>query len=146
MKKILVFFSPIILLACFKTTNDVPKNSRLVEDTLNVETDMHNAQNALDWSGIYMGLLPCADCEGIETTIILNNDLTYLKTENYLGEEGTFEEEGTFIWMNDGLRIALKHQNTSYYYKVQENSLLALDIDGNEISGEMALMYLLKKQ
>jgi len=33
--------------------------------------------NSLDWAGSYHGVLPCADCAGIETTLILDYDLTY---------------------------------------------------------------------
>ncbi len=42
----------------------------------------HNAQNSLDWAGIYQGTLPCADCGGIETELTLNADGTYALTEN----------------------------------------------------------------
>ena len=38
------------------------------------EMDMHNAENSLDIAGVYKGVLPCADCEGIETTIVLKDD------------------------------------------------------------------------
>src|SRR5690606_19199026 len=46
--------------------------------------DEHNAQNSLDWMGTYEGILPCADCEGIKTTIILKEDGTYSSKETYL--------------------------------------------------------------
>ena len=26
--------------------------------------DLHSSQNALDWAGVYEGVLPCADCPG----------------------------------------------------------------------------------
>jgi hypothetical protein len=35
------------------------------------------SRTSLDWPGTYTGVLPCADCEGIETTITLSVDLTY---------------------------------------------------------------------
>lgn len=146
MKNILIFIFPILLLACHNTSHKDLENTNFEKDTSNIEINEHIAQNALDWSGIYTGVLPCADCQGIETTLIINQDLTYLKTEKYLGKESIFEQEGTFIWMNDGLRIELKNQNISYYYKVIENAMLALDIEGNEIEGELADLYLLKKQ
>ena len=44
-------------------------------------------------SGIYKGVLPCADCAGIETTLQLNSDGTYDLTQNYSGK-GTFVETG----------------------------------------------------
>ncbi|HSH50375.1 MAG TPA: copper resistance protein NlpE N-terminal domain-containing protein, partial [Bacteroidales bacterium] len=29
--------------------------------------DMHTSEISLDWQGTYKGVLPCADCPGIET-------------------------------------------------------------------------------
>ena len=31
----------------------------------------HNSRNALDWAGTYEGVLPCADCPGIQTRLSL---------------------------------------------------------------------------
>ena|SRR5690554_8196743 len=48
--------------------------------------DHHTAQNSLDWQGTYSGVLPCADCSGMETQLTLNEDHTYVLTDTYLGE------------------------------------------------------------
>ena len=96
MNKILTGMLLVFMFACQTQTNKTENNSITKEDTVNVISDEHNAQNSLDWSGIYTGVLPCADCEGIETTIILKSDNTYLKTEKYLGENEVFESEGNF--------------------------------------------------
>jgi len=37
----------------------------------------HTSANSLDWAGVYRGVLPCADCPGIETTLRLATDSTY---------------------------------------------------------------------
>ena len=106
-----------------------------------------NSQNALDWAGTYKGILPCADCEGIETKIILNENATYQKTEKYLGEnENIFQEEGNFEWNAEGSAITLVYQEDKRQYLVGENILIHLDNDGNTISGELAKMYELKKE
>ena len=44
-----------------------------------------NSQNSLDWEGTYRGILPCADCEGIETKITLSANGTYEYKASYLG-------------------------------------------------------------
>ena len=41
------------------------------------------AQPDAQWIGRYYGVLPCASCEGIETTLILQEDGSYLLTETY---------------------------------------------------------------
>jgi uncharacterized lipoprotein NlpE involved in copper resistance len=45
----------------------------------------HVARNSLDWAGSYRGLLPCADCDGIETVVRLENDGTYRLQLKYRG-------------------------------------------------------------
>jgi uncharacterized lipoprotein NlpE involved in copper resistance len=39
--------------------------------------DMHTSEMSLDWDGIYAGVIPAADGEGINVKITLNNDKTY---------------------------------------------------------------------
>ena len=110
--------------------------------------DSHNSQNAIDWQGIYKGITPCADCEGIETEVILNTDLTYVIKTKYLGKgDGkVFEEKGRFVWDQTGGSISLQgSKGGPSQYKVGENRLIHLDMDGNVIKGPLAEMYVLKK-
>ncbi|HYQ56684.1 MAG TPA: copper resistance protein NlpE [Draconibacterium sp.] len=100
----------------------------------------------MDWAGTYEGVLPCADCTGIKTTIVLNNDNTYFKTSGYLDEEeNVFDEKGTFEWNNTGSVITLIHDSGSHQYQVGENKLILLDINGNKIAGDLAENYILRK-
>ena len=114
------------------------------------EVDMHNAENALDIAGTYKGVLTCADCEGIETTIVLNNDKTYQITSLYLGTKGKaeeFVEKG--MWEINKNTIKL-YDNTQdelvKQLKVGENFVKYLDLEGEEIKGSLAEYYILKKQ
>lgn len=111
-----------------------------------IAADMHNSQNALDWSGTYKGMAPCADCEGIETELILNKDLTFVLKTKYLGKEkdNVFEEKGNFTWNESGSFISLK--GIPYQYKVGENTLTQLDVEGKVITGLLADKYILKKK
>ena len=70
------------------------KNSPDISTIKNTSTDSivptgDNSYNALDWEGTYMGIVPCADCEGIEKTILLNKENTYTLTSKYLGKKET---------------------------------------------------------
>ena len=70
---------------------------------------MDNSQTSLDWIGIYKGILPCADCEGIVTMIQLNKDLTYTKLTQYQGKSlERFTQSGSFQWNEKGVGIILK--------------------------------------
>lgn len=114
-------------------------------DSSTMMSDGHNAQNALDWSGNYVGTLPCADCEGIKTTIELRSDNTYLLKEEYLGKDAVFEAEGQFTWNNNGNTITLSDKDSKRNFQVQEGALLHLDQEGKIIEGAMADIYMLRK-
>lgn len=108
-----------------------------------------NSMNSLDWQGIYMGTTPCADCEGIETSLQLNEDMTYALRLRYLGKDkAVFENKGTFVWDKNGSVITLKTDGADAagsQYKVGENKITMLDADAKEVSGELASMYVLNK-
>jgi heat shock protein HslJ len=107
-----------------------------------------NSQTSLDWAGDYTGTLPCADCEGILTTITLNKDLTYKRATTYLGKTVTpFIETGKFTWEKGGSSIALTNTAASSpnRYLVHENKLVQLDMEGKVFTGKLADLYLLHK-
>ncbi|MGL2964467.1 copper resistance protein NlpE N-terminal domain-containing protein [Flavobacterium sp. RSB2_4_14] len=113
-----------------------------------VLTDTHNSQNSLDWQGTYKGTTPCADCEGIATEITLNTDLTFSLKTKYLGKgDGkVFEEKGTFVWDKSGSTITLTDlKGKPNQYKVGENRLIQLDMNGKIITGALAEKYVLTK-
>lgn len=122
------------------------------EETLDNEIiDMHNAEIALDWNGTYEGILPCADCEGIQTVLILNPDLTYSLNTEYLGVETptTDSLSGNFKWDISGNIIQLEgieEGERSPFFKVEENRVRQLDMEGLEITGDIGEKYILTKQ
>lgn len=110
--------------------------------------DGHTSQNSLDWWGTYTGVLPCASCEGIKTTVTLTRDLNYTMKAVYLGEgENDFLQIGTFRWNKAGNTITLSDSDGGdAQFFVGENQLIRLDRDGNRITGSLAENYILKKQ
>ena len=123
------------------------------ENTDSSETDMTtNAPEAPPewedpvWAGMYRGTLPCADCEGILTKIVLDQDLTYQKTMQYLGKEDTvFRQSGSFVWNDAEDEVTLKSEEEPNRYLLNDEKLIQLDADGNPIEGELAENYQLKK-
>jgi uncharacterized lipoprotein NlpE involved in copper resistance len=107
----------------------------------------HSSQNSLDWDGIYQGVLPCADCQGIQTTIYLNKNLSYRVTTKYLGRsDSLYDHTGVFSWNNQGNTITLHDQPKPNSYFVGEGMLTQLDMNGGRISGSLAARYILNKQ
>jgi len=106
-----------------------------------------NSMTSADWAGIYKGVVPCADCEGIETTITLNSDRTYVLQTKYLGRDSkVFEQKGAFTWDEAGGKIQLQDAvGGPDRYLVGENVLIQLDKEGNRITGESADKYVLRK-
>ena len=84
MKKYLLFILvPAIMAGCAQTVpqENVVSASSPESGILN---DGHTAENSLDWGGVYEGMFPCADCEGINTRLTLNDDRTYVLEESYV--------------------------------------------------------------
>ncbi|WP_232333172.1 copper resistance protein NlpE N-terminal domain-containing protein [Mariniflexile maritimum] len=132
----------IMLLLAITSCHSNKKNAETPQATQIADT--HTSENSLDWQGTYQGVLPCADCEGIKTTITLNNDLTFKIKEVYLGKkEGVFESKGTFKWLSNGQKITLSDNNRNYF--VGENTLTRLDNSGEKIEGDLASLYILNK-
>ncbi len=107
----------------------------------------HTAQNALDWEGAYKGVVPCADCDGIETVILLKKDMTFNKTVKYLGKKDNLSvtAEGKFKW-NGAMNIELEGlKDQPSKYSVMENKIVQLDMEGKKIEGPLADKYVLQK-
>lgn len=110
-------------------------------------TDGHTSANSLDVYGTYRGILPCADCEGIKTTIYLNTDDTFKTVMQYIGRDGTYETTGKMAWDEKGGSILLTDQDgkPAGRYQVGENTLTQLDLKGNKITGPLASSSILTK-
>jgi uncharacterized lipoprotein NlpE involved in copper resistance len=109
---------------------------------------IHNAKNSLDYIGTYKGILPCADCNGLETEIAINENSTFSIKTKYQGKgEKVFVQKGNFTWNKKGNTIILTNiKNKPNQYFVGENTLTQLDLSGKKITGSLAEEYKLFKQ
>lgn len=98
--------------------------------------------------GAYYGMLPCADCPGIDYELQLNEDGTYRETMDY--QERSVEPyvtSGKYKLTKDGklkLLEASKDGGNSMY-AVEGDSLRMLDQDGNAIDSPLANHYVLTR-
>lgn len=137
---VLYFISAVLLFtAC--------KNHCKKRDENKGAVDMHNSRSSLDWQGSYYGILPCADCEGIETVLEISTDSSYYLQTTYLGkgDETVNHEFGTFKWDESGNNITLNNKPAPNQYKVGEGILYQMDLDGNLITGNLSENYILRK-
>ena len=96
-------------------------------------------------AGLYMGMFPCADCEGIVYRIELNDKFLFKERIIYKGPSSApLEQEGRFL-IDDDQRIVLykARDNGFKYLRPHKRGMLMLDKDGNEIKGSTADMYIL---
>ena len=119
-----------------------------VNETREQAADSHNAQNSLDYVGTYEGTIPCADCSGIEVSVVLNDNGSYTKTMTYIGKEpnNVFTTGGSYNWDRTGNNITLSGETEPDIYKVEENRIIMLDQNGELITGDLSDMYILQKK
>lgn len=88
----------------------------------------HNSRNALDWAGTYEGVLPCADCPGIQTRLSLREDGSYALSTLYLDRSNAPRvERGRFAWQPGGNAIQLGAQRRGERFAVGEGRLAWLE-------------------
>ncbi len=103
-----------------------------------------------DWQGTYLGVLPCAGCEGIQTELTLNTNKTFdlITRQIGKGDMGIKVISGKFSWNKTGTIITLggiKKDERPTQYQVEENKVIQLDLSGNAVAGESADKYVLVK-
>ncbi|MCK9505167.1 MAG: copper resistance protein NlpE [Porticoccaceae bacterium] len=141
MAKIILILS-VMVLALAACSRQQPVSGETITGKSAIATG-DNSRNALDWAGTYQGVLPCASCPGIETTLVLNSDQRYQLTRYYRDEKDSpFQETGSFAWDSSGGEIILQDGSR---YLVGENQLFLLDQQGERIEGNLAGNYRLAK-
>lgn len=133
--------------SCEKKTETRETQTTVVEQEAFTGQDGHTTQNSVDWDGTYQGVIPCADCPGIEVTIVLNPDGTFQRQDVYQDKaDGTLKETGTFTWDKSGRIVTLKGKDQISQFQVREGNMVMLDTDGNIITGPLADNYVLQKK
>jgi uncharacterized lipoprotein NlpE involved in copper resistance len=110
------------------------------------------ASTALDVAGTYKGMLPCADCEGINTTLQLNLDSTFVLKTQYEGKANSNPDsyreqtvQGSWKWVTGNVIELSNVKDAPNRYFVSENKVIQLDMQGNKITGNLADKYILTK-
>jgi len=98
--------------------------------------------------GTYEGTVPCASCSGIKTTITLNEDKSFNRSEEYLGvENNLYNDIGNYhINYNDSIITLLDKNQENQMYKWSDYALKHLDKEGKEILGQLRNQYILKSK
>lgn len=98
-------------------------------------------------SGTFEGTLPCADCSGIKTELVISEDGKFKLTETYMAKkEKQFVSEGEIV-RGEGGRFSLTDKDgTVRQYELTDNTITVLDAEGKKAEGELADKYILTKK
>jgi len=97
LKGIIALILSLSVLGCSKASHEAPLQPHQEKVHLG-----DNSQTSVDWVGTYNGMMPCADCEGIKTELVLSLEGFYKLSLLYLGKSNTpFIEQGKFQWDGD---------------------------------------------
>lgn len=139
--RLFVIVLTLLLLACASSTVQPPQTAP------EPAVDHHNSRNSLDWAGHYIGVLPCADCPGIEHQLTLGADGGYRLVLRYLERElEPTVISGRFQWNEHGSHIQLDAAGEHHWYQVREGALLRAYADGSWPTGEQISSMLLIQQ
>lgn len=91
----------------------------------------------------FQGLLPCADCEGIDTTLLLEKDGTWVMNQRYQGAPHPSQFASWGKWARTADRLVLTDTHgEKLYFSVKGENLEMLDREGMPINSQ--LNYTLK--
>lgn len=89
------------------------------------------------FAGTFKGTLPCADCPGIDTTLVLDADGTYTLDTVYQGKPGTFSTDGTWTTEAGDTTVRLdpnaKSEQDRLFAIASKGELKALDLRGQPL-------------
>nr|WP_276318264.1 envelope stress response activation lipoprotein NlpE [Serratia microhaemolytica] len=92
----------------------------------------------------YQGVLPCADCNGLQTSLFLNQDGTFVLQETYLATrdgDQVFTSYGQ--WLRSADKITLTtNSGDKRHFRSEGNGLRMLDRNGEAIRSELNYLLL----
>ncbi|MFK7030965.1 copper resistance protein NlpE [Flavobacterium oreochromis] len=119
-------------------------NCKRNETGVSTSTDTVTAET--DFIGMYSGTIPCADCMGIYTHLTFKKDGKIAKSTLYLdSDETSLNEYGTWTKTNDIIEVKIANTPTEYYTVKPNNTLVMLDSNKKETTGELSKNYIFEK-
>jgi hypothetical protein len=122
------------------------RSTKEVEWYIPEVVDMHTSKIAASWDGVYTGIILSTSGIGIDVIIMLNRDDTYMLRYSYVSKpEKIHNSKGSFKWDKTEEIIILPVKELPPYYKVAQNKLIQLDLNGKYITDDLAEGYVLRK-
>jgi hypothetical protein len=157
MKQISAFFGVLALANSAFAVTDLSAQQKFLEArvaTHQQEGDHTNHLNPVDESkkfrGVFYGFLPCDNCNGIKATLSLKDNNNYLLVTQPAKESSReFYEKGKYTWDDENKLVLLtpkNHESTTRQYRIKDDgTLIQLNDDGQQFTGEKADSYILRR-
>ena len=131
-------------------------NSEVVEDSKamsqphkNHSKHVKKLTESQKYHGVFYGLLPCEDCDGIKTTLSLKNRNNYLLVTQFAKASAReYFEKGKYTWDEETKTVTLisRKDSTERKYKIQDETLTQLSSKGSSLkSNQKGTSYVLHK-
>lgn len=99
----------------------------------------------IEFAGRYVGILPCADCDGIKYDLTLSADGTYSEEVKYLGRsDEIFHQSGNWHLESDSTLLVESDDDPRSFASAGEK-LILLDKNGKKMNVSSSEMYSLKR-
>lgn len=121
-------------------------NQIAIFETYIIGTVHHITNNSIKYLGEYIGILPAADCPGIETKLSIKDNSSYTLNMDYIDRNSHLTEQGSYTIEGDIIKLH-NEKGAISYYKIDNDTLIMLDKDKKPIAQgtEMEKHFILKK-
>jgi uncharacterized lipoprotein NlpE involved in copper resistance len=156
-KQTLTFFGVLFLANSAFAVTDLSAQQKFLEAKVSShqkEGEHANHLNPVEESkkfrGVFYGFLPCNNCNGIKATLSLKDNNNYLLVTQPAKESSReFYEKGKYIWDDEAKSVVLTPRengaSTKQYLIKDEGTLIQLNDDGQQFTGEKANSYILRR-
>ena len=141
----MIFLWAVFLVVMISCNSSQKNNAPIKNSEIKTESQAHTS----NLFGTYEGTLPAADCEGIKTMLVINEDKTYTLKSEYIGQkDATFETSGVYHMIGDSIieLITPSSGEKTYYRMLNNKQVMLSDKEETVNKGSLAEHYILNKK
>ena len=141
----MIFYGLISLIFMTSCISSQKNNTQIENCEIKTESQVQTS----NLFGVYEGTLPAADCKGIKTMLVINEDKTYTLKSEYKGKKNaTFETCGVYHMIGDSIieLITPSSGEKTYYRMLNNKQVMLSDKEETVNKGSLAEHYILNKK
>ncbi|WP_368336915.1 copper resistance protein NlpE [Parabacteroides merdae] len=141
----MIFLWAVFLVVMISCNSSQKNNAQIKNSEIKTESQAQTS----NLFGTYEGTLPAADCEGIKTMLVINEDKTYTLKSEYIGQkDATFETSGVYHMIGDSIieLVTPSSREKTYYRMLNNKQVMLSDKEGTINQGSLAEHYILDKR